>query len=151
MCKAELKYLNLPHYPPKDFVSVGWQLPDGSMERPIPGNRLIAIKPIPQFARYSGAGSGEEKALALSEEGKISVYPNPVESGKQLSITVPGVPLAELSVDIISITGIAVQNEKLSGTGNDIIIDLKSSIPPGIYLIKVSSNKMRWMNKIQVR
>lgn len=26
-----------------DFISVGWQLPDGTLERPIQGNRLIAI------------------------------------------------------------------------------------------------------------
>lgn len=138
-----------------DHVEVGWQIPSGALERPIPGNRLIPFEDVStndsQFARYGGAGSGEEIALALSEEGKIAMYPNPVESGKQLSITVPGVPLAELSVDIISITGVAVQSEKLSGTGNDIVIDLKSSIPPGIYLIKVSSNKMRWLNKIQVK
>lgn len=34
-----------------DNIAVGWQLPDGTLERPIPGNRLIPYT-------YDGAGSG---------------------------------------------------------------------------------------------
>lgn len=30
-----------------DFISVGWQLPDGTMERPIPGNRLTPFDVVP--------------------------------------------------------------------------------------------------------
>ncbi|THU34206.1 T9SS type A sorting domain-containing protein [Niastella caeni] len=37
-----------------DHLAVGWQLPTGDMERPIPGNRLIPIQPIVSCA---GAGT----------------------------------------------------------------------------------------------
>jgi ELWxxDGT repeat protein len=130
-----------------DHVEVGWDLPQGTQERPIPGNRLIPFDdPSSSMTMFS-------KGLEFIPEDNndVSFYPNPVVSGKQLTISLPGEVSANLAIDIISVTGVSVQNEKLVNASNEIVIDLKPSISPGIYLITVSDNKRRWLNKVQIK
>lgn len=129
-----------------DHVSVAWRLPDGNLEGPIAGNRLI---PFSDASTSANAFITED----VSNEGSnsISVYPNPVVSGSKLSIALPEGDAGEVQVDVISATGVSIQSETAVSNSNQVTMDLKSSIVPGMYLIKVTKNRKRWINKIQVK
>jgi ELWxxDGT repeat protein len=133
-----------------DHVEVGWQIPAGPLERPIPGNRLIpfgdASTSAASFAVADVFSSEEE-----STESKGSIYPNPATSGQQVAIKLPGGTDAEVQIDIQSVTGVSVQTEILSSNAEEVIIDLKPSIASGMYLVRVSGSKRRWATKLQVR
>jgi ELWxxDGT repeat protein len=129
-----------------DHVEVGWQLPSGTYERPIPGNRLITVDPPTSYAMFAASD-----VTSFEEEGKASISPNPVASGNQVFINLPGATDQEVRVDIKSITGVSVQNETLSSNGEGVIIDLKPSMAAGMYLIRVSNNKKRWATKLQIK
>src|SRR5690606_13246857 len=40
-----------------DHLAVGWQLPDGTMERPIPGNRLLPADPTVEPTECMASGT----------------------------------------------------------------------------------------------
>ena len=80
---------------------------------------------------------------------EVSVHPNPVLSGTELSISLPEGSAGEVQVDISS-TGLTIQTENLYAA--DIVnIQLKASIAPGIYLVNVMNNRKRWREKILVK
>jgi hypothetical protein len=130
-----------------DHVEVGWQLPSGAREAPIPGNRLIPF----EDASTSATQNSPTIVFGAEEDGGVSIYPNPVMNGKQLSIELPANITGEVQVDIVSVTGTSLQNEKLADASGVVVIDLKPAIAPGIYLVKVSNNKKRLSSKIRVR
>lgn len=131
-----------------DHVEVGWDLPDGTMERPIPGNRLIPFEdPSTSAARFAGV----EEVFSADEETAFTVYPNPAVSGKQIAVRLPFATEGAVDVDIKSITGVSVQRELLSGAGGEVRIDLKPSIATGMYLIRVANEKGNWSTKLQVK
>jgi hypothetical protein len=131
-----------------DHVEVGWRLPSGTLERPIPGNRVIPF----WDAATSAADFSTEGLFDAEERDAISVYPNPVVGGKQLSIMLPpGGPTGDLQVDIVSITGVSVQTESLTNTNEEVVLDLKESIAPGMYLVKIANSRKRWATKVQVK
>jgi len=130
-----------------DHVEVGWQLPSGTMERPIQGNRLIPFNdPATSAAQFAAA-----EIFSADEETTFTVYPNPAASGRQIALRLPVATDGNVDVDIKSITGISVQNETLSTAGGEVFIDLKPSIAAGMYLIRVSNQKGRWHTKLQVK
>jgi ELWxxDGT repeat protein len=131
-----------------DHVEVGWQIPSGPLERPIPGNRLI---PFDDPSTSAAAFAVNEEVFGVGEENTVSIYPNPAVSGNRVSISLPGGTNEDVLVDIKSITGVSVQNEMLSSTGESVTIDLKPSIAAGFYLVRVSNNKRRWATKLQVK
>lgn len=130
-----------------DHVEVGWLLPSGAMERPIPGNRLIPFDPSTSAARFAGV----EEVIIADEETTFAVYPNPAVSGKQVAVKLPFVTEGPVDVDIKSITGVSVQREMLSVGGDEVLIDLKPSIATGMYLIRVANEKGNWSTKLQVK
>lgn len=131
-----------------DHVEVGWALPDGTLERPIPGNRLIPFEdPSTSAAWFAGA----EEVISADEEATFAVYPNPAASGKQIAVKLPFVTDGPVDVDIKSITGVSVQREVLPGAGGEVLIDLKPSIATGMYLIRIANGKGNWSAKLQVK
>lgn len=130
-----------------DHVEVGWRLPSGVLERPIPGNRVI---PFEEASTSAAAFITEEISFA-EESMSISVYPNPVVSGKNIAINLPDGVSGDVQVDVISTTGVALQTEQHVANGEVLTMDLKPSVIPGMYLIKVLNGKKRWVNKIQVK
>jgi hypothetical protein len=129
-----------------DHVSVAWRFQDGTFEGPIPGSRLI---PYSDPSTSATAFTTEE--VSAEEGSLLSVYPNPVASGNRLSISLPEGSAGEVQIDVISATGVSLQSERTTSGNQSVTLDLKPSIVPGIYLIKVFNNRKRWMNKIQVK
>jgi hypothetical protein len=130
-----------------DHVEVGWELPDGTGEFPVPGNRLIPFEDPSASAASFAAGD----VFSMEEETTFSVSPNPVISGRQVSLRLPIVTEGDVVVDIKSVIGVSVQSETLSPADGELLLDLKPSIAAGMYLIRVSNNKKHWATKFQVR
>jgi hypothetical protein len=129
-----------------DHVSVAWLFQDGTFEGPIPGNRLI---PFTDPATSATAFITED--VSLEEGNSISIYPNPVASGDKVSVTLPEGTSGDVDVDVISATGASMQKEKLVVNAAAVSLNLKPSIVPGIYMIKILNNRKRWVVKIQVK
>jgi ELWxxDGT repeat protein len=129
-----------------DHVEVGWQIPNGALERPIPGNRLI-----PYDQSTSARMFATERIVDSDEGERISIYPNPVISGNQIRIAVPDGVSSEVRVDIVSLTGVDVQSETQNDVSGEMTVNLKPSVSPGMYFVRVFSNKKRWWNKVQVK
>lgn len=130
-----------------DHVEVGWRLPAGTMERPIPGNRIIPF----EDASTSAAMFITEEIFSEEGNATISVYPNPVVSGKTVTINLPEGAAGDLQVDVISSTGVALQTEQLLANDGTVTMELKNSIVPGMYLLKVLKGRKRWISKVQVK
>ncbi len=130
-----------------DHVSVAWQFQDGTSEAPIPGSRLIPFTDMStQAAAHDTEGIFDEE-----QTSGVTLFPNPVVSGSELSISVPDDGAGEVFVDVISATGVSMQSEKLLTHGGTAAVQLDRSIVPGIYLVRVSNNRKRWASKIQVK
>ncbi len=74
-----------------DHVAVGWQLPNGTMERPIPGNRLSP------FIMPEGSLTEREPARSRSYDNeeagaaRVTLYPNPLK-GEKLNVVIENLP-----------------------------------------------------------
>ncbi|MEL6193559.1 MAG: PA14 domain-containing protein, partial [Bacteroidota bacterium] len=55
-----------------DNLSVGWELPDGTLERPIPGLRLIPFNAVSTQQGFTSVGESQ-----ILPDFAVSVYPNP--------------------------------------------------------------------------
>jgi ELWxxDGT repeat protein len=134
-----------------DFISVGWQLPDGVMERPIPGNRLIDIAPAGGGMRTARQVIASGDKYSSESSDVVSIYPNPISGEKQLSLNLPLENGADVRVVIQSVTGATVQSDHLFSTGTMVNVDLRASIPPGLYLVRATSDKRNWSLKLEVK
>jgi hypothetical protein len=135
-----------------DHVEVGWQLADGTLERPIPANRLIA---------YSGPGDLAAAALAsetvpLSDnpQDALGLYPNPARN-HEVALTISGDVMQTLNdaqVQLISATGEVVhtQTVKCDGDCNNVLLSLKENVSPGVYLVNVITGRKRLSKKLMV-
>jgi hypothetical protein len=63
-----------------DHLAVGWQLPSGVMERPIPGNRLLPFAATPANQSVTGPA-------AAVNEGVFKNYPNPFSQRTTIEFT----------------------------------------------------------------
>lgn len=129
-----------------DHVEVGWELPDETREFPIPGNRLIPFEDP-----STSAASFAAQAFTMEEETTFAVFPNPVVSGRRVSLRLPVVTEGDVAVDLKSITGASVQNETLSLADGTLFFDLAPSVTAGIYMIRVSNKKGNWATRLQVK
>jgi subtilisin family serine protease len=129
-----------------DHVAVGWQLPDGSLERPINGSRLSPINP----SSATLAGNPGD----VDESPGIQAYPNPVDAHKLT------VSLANLSgeadrtkdIEIRQLTGLIVYSQKVN-CGEDCTteISLDKNFSPGIYILQVRVNGKTFSEKLIVK
>ncbi|MDQ2656519.1 MAG: PA14 domain-containing protein, partial [Bacteroidota bacterium] len=116
-----------------DHIAVGWQLPDGTLERPVPGSRL---SPIPSLAQHLVDDSEPDEPL---EEMSVSIFPNPL-TGERLNIVVSNVSTeaGPGEVFIHELTGLPVYHRKLScESGCEAEIDVAGKFKPGIYLLLI--------------
>jgi hypothetical protein len=136
-----------------DHVEVGWQLPDGTLERPIPTNRLInyyypVVSTPPGEARVASTAEGDDASFSIS--------PNPVFN-REILLKVEGTQLPnfdEAQVQVISLTGDVVHSETVRCEGDDcsdVMMTLRSDVQPGVYVVNIISKNKRFMKKLIVR
>lgn len=132
-----------------DNMAVGWQLPDGTMERPIPGSRL---------SRFEDALStmAARTTSEVSVYSEISVYPNPATSGdRELIISGhEGIEkTGETDIVIMNIAGEVVWAERIqcSGDCSSYLMSLNRALIPGVYVVTVKTNARRYSKRLLVK
>lgn len=133
-----------------DHVAVGWALPDGTLERPIPGSRLSPFEGSETLSADM-ADQAREETYA-----RINVYPNPVQSGDPV-LTISGYETinenVETQVEIVNMTGETVISDRISCGGDcgAYLMNLSGKLVPGIYLVKLSTNGVALSRRLLVR
>jgi hypothetical protein len=139
-----------------DHLAVGWQLPNGTFERPIPGSRLSGFEAATaQFA--SARIKGAEEINSAEKEGSegITLFPNPT-ANHEVTLTFSSNDHAawnDASIQIISMTGEVLHEDRITceANCNDVLLKLKESITPGVYLVNVMKNQKRLTKKLMVK
>jgi hypothetical protein len=115
-----------------DHMAVGWQLPDGKFERPIPGIRLIP------FVETTG------QQYAESWTDQTDLYPNPLRSDEGFLYLSNSSPRndSQIKVEFISLSGRIVQalTVKVEDARPEMRIDLERTLSPGLYVVRISSD-----------
>jgi|GEM_PF-942403 len=119
----------------RDGVSVGWRLPDGVLERPIPGRRLSPYAP----AAARMASQPEEQRR---EEETTRVFPNPADDQVSFTFATPKPGAADVVIhDALAreVKRVRVQAQPGSTT---VVIAVKD-LAPGFYFIHGGSGTTR--------
>lgn len=139
-----------------DHLAVGWQLPDGTFERPIPGIRLSEFEdPATQFAATWKNNTGEINVVSQESVDDITLFPNPT-ANHEVTVSLSSNDHAawnEASVQIISMTGEVLHEARVTCTENcdDVLLKLKDNVTPGVYLVNVMKNRKRLTKKLMVK
>ncbi|MEX1240199.1 MAG: Ig-like domain-containing protein [Cyclobacteriaceae bacterium] len=145
-----------------DHMAVGWQLPNGTLERPIPGNRLSPSEEQ-NMTTFQTTGTSRQKTDVESDSVKhkskdIYLFPNPVPSGWTritLYVKQERDDYVEKTIEIIGMKGevVHVQNIVTSRSLDDgpTIINIEKELKPGFYVINVISNGRRSSSRLLVK
>lgn len=131
-----------------DHVSVGWQLPDGTQELPIPGIRLSPFVE-PAAIPYSPS------SYAINESELITLFPNPYKYGS-LAIDISELKfddeLKPVRIEITSPAGVIVYSSLVSciHACDKLELQLAPSLPQGIYFVNVVYKSKRFSKKLMV-
>lgn len=137
-----------------DHMAVGWQLPNGTLERPIPGSRL---SPYESGAMAMNAFASETMmAEATQPVTEVDVYPNPLESGTpELIITgYEGRNGGFTSrVEIQRMTGEIVYTGdfECNGQCDDLKIPAGPALSPGVYMVNIITDGERSTKRLLVK
>ncbi|MGC1243874.1 MAG: Ig-like domain-containing protein, partial [Chryseosolibacter sp.] len=133
-----------------DHVAVGWQLPDGKLERPIGGNRLS-----PATSAAAGRLSlYRTSADSVTTQGMdVQCYPNPVD-GKTLIVATQtsGIESAPRQIEILRLTGASVYKQTDLCAGDCTTeINVREHLTPGVYILQVRMGRRVVTEKLVVR
>jgi hypothetical protein len=125
-----------------DHVAVGWQLPDGSLERPIAGSRLSPYVPV-SGTILSGKNTEsdllEKVASPLDGDKSLVAYPNPFGKTVNLNFTLPADEA--VLVQVYSLQGTLLETvfrgTAKAGQRNGVTWD-GSNYANGVYLGKLT-------------
>ncbi|HEY9488667.1 MAG TPA: PA14 domain-containing protein [Chryseosolibacter sp.] len=140
-----------------DNLAVGWQLPDGKQESPIPGKRISPYES--RVATSSARTTSPTDTLMASQpiesHAEISLFPNPLQSGdRQLTISgYDGIYENGAAVEIHRMTGEVIHSEKIFCQANcsDYLMNLGNELSRGIYVVNVITNGRRFSKKLVVK
>jgi hypothetical protein len=129
-----------------DHIAVGWQLPGGVLEQPIPGKRL---------SPYGGEGVGGGSFYPDNEISKsVKLFPNPYHNG-ELRLAVSGTSEfghdAEVKIQIHSVTGALVHEQKTTLSDEYAIIDKTETLSAGFYIVHVRISSRVFITRLSVR
>ncbi len=129
-----------------DHLAVGWQLPDGIQERPIPGSRLAPFE------------SPSAAMAMLKDEGDYApqIFPNPAgtDADALMIRTAHGWNMEGLyAVDIHRVTGEMVYSNQVSCENGceEYSVPVAGVLTPGVYIVTISSNGKRAAMRLLVR
>ncbi len=133
-----------------DHLAVGWQLPGGAYERPIPASRLLPWTGGSSSARVDD-GSLEE---VLGGDAAHDMYPNPMKAGDDVLHIVPSHQLESdvpVRVEVISTTGKVILEElKECVACTTVDIEISSKLNTGIYFVRTSRHGQSVIRRLVV-
>lgn len=123
-----------------DNISVGWQLPDGTVQAPLPGRYLASYDPTSSGGRVANLGTMVERTAETN--GELTVFPNPFSTQADIEFTVKesgsaNVMLYNAKGQLIKklFSGTTEANDKVKFTTNT------EHLPGGTYLIRLENKK----------
>lgn len=126
-----------------DHVAVGWQLPGGKLERPIPGYRLIP---------YSHASATDFESKTF-DDNAVSIFPNPMTaSGNVFRISVaPNGDSGEVLIEITNSLGETIRSFKPTRDDQEhLSVNLSDRLPVGVYFVTISTTAGIHVRKLLV-
>lgn len=121
-----------------DHLAVRWQLPNGTIEEPIPGNRLLAELVGPSITRHPGAVSVEERqsasfSITLGNRGPVAIQwfrgTQRLENETNAVLVIPAVSMADNGARFRA----EVKNDFGAGFSNEGVLTVTPDIvPPAI-------------------
>jgi uncharacterized protein YjiK len=119
-----------------NHLSVGWVLPDGTAEGPIPGNRLSPIGSIfPNIAATQGFGEAMKQAINNAAL-KVTVAPNP--SASYFTLIIQSNSNKALNITVTDAAGMVVETKRnISANGK---LQIGNNLPAGIYFAEVQQD-----------
>ncbi len=122
----------------RDGVSVGWQLPNGTLERPIPGSRLS-----PYAAPAARMDSQPEDLAQEEPEAEATrVFPNPADD--QVTFTFSAQKPGAVDVLIHDATGREAKRVRVqAGVGTTTVVIGIADLAPGFYFIRGGSDVIK--------
>jgi ELWxxDGT repeat protein len=135
-----------------DHVEVGWQLPNGVLERPIAGSRLSPFEPS---ATMTAQAVDETEMITPDEGSLIKVAPNPVTTGK-VTVTAQGTEFSRGSVmelQLVEMTGEVVYTTRFQCNDNcgAVELDFSDQLRPGLYLLKGTDGQQSFSRRLIVK
>ncbi len=148
-----------------DHLSVAWQLPDGTMEAPIPGSRLSPFNPdfnttlnarvltgTAVSANESlGANTPQVIANQTMSQGLIDwkIYPNPI-IGNNISIQSGFIPKGDYNLLLVNGLGQTIFKKSVAHGGGpfNYSISLSSRLSKGSYVLNISGKDVRFTKKL---
>ncbi len=122
-----------------DHLAVGWQLPNGTMERPIAGNRLSPFGSLSASSTQS-----VEMETVLSSESELKAYPNPFTTSATVEFTLPNTD--EVKLEVYDVQGKLVRRlYEGTATAKELQSYALSAegLSQGVYIVKlVTSTKV---------
>ncbi len=155
--KGQLYYIEALHKEGEggDNLAVAWQMPDNTIEAPIPGNRLVPYAAVPAVPAGKTFASAAENIEDTSARDKIhvniavKVYPNPFTNYATVSINpvVSGIA----GIDVLDLNGRPVQHlfYGLLEKGKSRLFTLHGSgLPGGLYIIRIRTGNCVLSRKV---
>jgi hypothetical protein len=153
-----------------DHLAVGWQLPNGNLERPIPGSRLSAsqtqamamtafgVDPMMMETQATTMTTADNMITSggMNNESELHIYPNPAATGgPQLMIS--GLDATgngfETKIQIQRMTGKIVYSAKVNCGFDctDYSIPLSREFTPGVYLVNVITKRSTSCKRLLIK
>ncbi|WP_028981758.1 PA14 domain-containing protein [Sporocytophaga myxococcoides] len=132
-----------------DHISVGWRLPDGTLERPIPGNRLS-----PYITPYEETENVELiQASGADTIARILAYLNPTDKGIITLSLLGYVDDPRVHISVFDSKGKKQYNEKTTCdiTSARTVLPIKERFKPGVYVIQVAVGNKMFFERILIR
>lgn len=125
-------------------------------EEPHHGDNFYRLKQVDKDGTYEYHEIINVNTLEdpdLSGQSSLSVHPNPL-SGDKLEITFNNILDQEAEVEILNLKGRVIKSEKLEiGLGSEVTkpLRLDHSLDPGVYSVRVSTDKENLSKNLIVR
>ncbi len=134
-----------------DHIAVGWELPNGTLERPIPGSHLSPFENNAATTAFDPENTTNEESYS-----QINIYPNPAQSGDP-ALSISGYEAVkenvETLVEITNMTGEVIFRDRITCGGNcsAYLMNINKALVPGIYLVNMSTNGTRLSKRLLVK
>lgn len=137
-----------------DHMAVGWTLPNGTLERPIPASRISPAIPGAMAMGTFAATESQELMTGHSgsEASSLTVFPNPAVS-HQDDIYVSGLRADKNVVEVRRMTGEVVTRREFNCRAGceEQSLSVRDLLTPGVYIVDVLTNGTRSSRRIVVR
>jgi len=131
-----------------DNLAVGWQLPNGTQERPIGGNRLS-----PYVNTLAKMAVGDNETSIGTDSVEVNVFPNPVQNG-MVTLAVSGYESEkhQMDIEIHNSRGelLYSKTDYCDTTCPKTVINIDGDFNQGLYFVTIRINDKVYKKKLLI-